>query len=60
MCLGAGLCPVIAGKVEQRQEGTTMTRRSRPLWDLDEFQALLRRRIEEGWTFEKIEPMSSD
>ena len=37
-----------------------MARRSNPLWDADDFQALLRRRIEEGWTFEKIEPMSSD
>ena len=37
-----------------------MTRRSSHLWDLDGFQTLLRRRIEEGWTFEKIEPMSSD
>ena len=37
-----------------------MTRRlSRP-WDLDDFRALLRRRIQDGWTFEKIEPMSSD
>jgi hypothetical protein len=37
-----------------------MARRSNHLWDPDDFHALLRRGIEEGWTFEKIESMSGE